>query len=253
MRYSNNTAFFLLLALFSFENVAAFSPPSPLLQTKSVRISTASQVTPAWSTTPRTKKSDMTRLSMYNLPPGNNKNELGDIVKGVAGLALVVGFFASPLGGFVLGIFNSFLILSLLLPVAGAIGFSAWQYFNTVSGACPNCGAPARVIKTTSDGESTPSICFSCGAVIQANYDNTGIDNVTGRNTVDGLSGGMGPGGSIFDIFGGPETASFTTTTTTSTTTTSDSTSVIQDDRPKTVSKGDFIDVEIEDSDKPWQ
>lgn len=191
-----------------------------------------------------TTRCGRTSLSMYNLPPGrNNKDDLGDILKGAASLILVVAFFASPLGGFVLGIFNSFFILALLLPVVGTIGVSVWQYFNTISGACPNCGAPVRVLKSSGDGIAQPSICISCGSILQANYDNSGIDNITGRNSIDGMSGSPFGGGSIFDMFGGP---SVTRTTTT-----------IYEE--KTAPKKDkirrestIIDVEV-DEDNPWQ
>jgi hypothetical protein len=183
-----------------------------------------------------------TTLFMYNLPPsggGNKDNDLANILKGVGVLTLVVLFFSSPLGGLVLGFFNSLIVLSIALPILGTIAFQTWEYFNTIQGPCPNCAAPVRVLKTNSDGEVNPSICFNCGAVIQANYENTGIDNVTGRNTIDDLSNGA----SIFDIFGGRPLYTETTTTT------------ILEEKPKKPRKADttIIDVEIEDIDKPFQ
>ena len=62
-----------------------------------------------------------TNLSMYNLPPGGGggKNDIADIAKGVATLLLTIGFFISPLGGLVLGLFNSFLVLLFVLPALG--------------------------------------------------------------------------------------------------------------------------------------
>lgn len=192
------------------------------------------------------------RLSMYNLPQGGGgggKNELSDIVKGVVGLALVVGFFASPVGGFVLGIFNSFLLLALLLPALATVGFQAWQYFNTIEGNCPNCDAPIKVFKTSKEGDAVPTICYNCGAILQANYENTGIDNVTGRKSViDDDSSPFG-NGSAFDIFGAGPTA-------TSSTTSTETYTVIEDDKPKKskprIDSGGIIDAEIED-DKPFQ
>jgi hypothetical protein len=185
---------------------------------------------------------------MKSLPPGGggNDNELVDIAKGVAGLVLVVAFFASPLGGFVLGIFNSFFVLALLLPIIATVGFQAWQYFNTIDGPCPNCEAPAKVFKTTKEGDAVPTICYNCGAILQANYDNTGIDNVTGRNSV--MNDDESPfGASLFDIFGaGPTTTTEPTITTTT---------VIEDkskQKDKSRREGTIIDVEVED-DKPFQ
>lgn len=191
-----------------------------------------------------------TRLFMYNLPPGNNNNNgPGDILKGALGLVLVIGFFASPLGGLVLGLFNSFLVLSLVLPAIGTLVFQGWQYFNTISGTCPNCGAPARVLKTNKEGEASPSLCFNCGAVLQANYENTAIDNVTGRKSVMDDNFGSPSGGSIFDIFGG-EPSSYTSTTTTTTT-------IYEEETPSSKKKSNIkkdmiIDAEIED-DLPFQ
>lgn len=184
------------------------------------------------------------RLSMYNLPPGGGgggKNEVVDILKGVGGVALFLAFFASPLGSIFFGLLNSFLFLSFLVPLLGVVGFQAWQYFNTISGVCPNCNAPATVMKSN-DGESVPNVCFNCGAILQANYDNTGIDNVTGRNSVDNMSEPT----SIFDIFGPG------TTTTTTTTIGDESSPEARGKRTKTRNENTIIDVEIED-DKPFQ
>lgn len=214
-----------------------------------------------------------TKLQMsFNLPPGRGGGGggLGEILKGAAGLLLTFAFFASPVGGFVLSIFNSFLLLAILIPTAATIGFQAWQYFSTISGPCPSCGAPARVVKAK-DGESTPSVCFNCGSVLQASYDNSRIDNVTGRNSMD--KGGLDGGASIFDIFGGPGvSSSFPSGTATRTTT-----SIFEDDIPSSRSSrpsssssssssgskkkgppskkdmGEIIDAEIEEDDLPFQ
>mmetsp|Transcript_78930 Transcript_78930/g.118637 ORF Transcript_78930/g.118637 Transcript_78930/m.118637 type:complete len:266 (+) Transcript_78930:121-918(+) len=190
-----------------------------------------------------------TRLDMYNLPPGGGggggNNELADIAKGAFGLVLVVAFFASPIGGFIFGIFNSILLLSILTPIILTLAFQAWQYFNTIDAPCPNCAAPAKALKTNSEGEATPTVCYNCGAILQANYDNTAIDNVTGRNSVND-DGGMDIN-SIFDIFGG---GPGTTTTTTTTTTMIDDVAQKETRRKR---EQTVIDVEVERDDKPWQ
>ena len=183
---------------------------------------------------------------MYNLPPGRNENDLGDLLKLAGTLILTVAFFVSPLGGILLGVLNSFFLLTILLPIMGGVGIAAWQYFNTFTGACPNCGAPVRVLKSK-DGSADPSICFTCGSILQANYDNSGIDNITGRNSLEDISRGNSPfgGGGIFDIFGGAPTSVSTTTTT-----------VVKEDRGSQKSKirreSTIIDVEV-DEDEPWQ
>lgn len=191
-----------------------------------------------------------TRLHMYNLPPGRNeKNDLSDLLKLAGTLILTVAFFVSPLGGILLGILNSFFLLTILLPIMGGVGIAVWQYFNTMTGDCPNCGAPVRVLKSK-DGSAEPSICFTCGAILQANYDNSGIDNITGRNTLEDLSRGSSSpfGGGLFDIFGGAPPTSISTTTTTTT--------VTQEERGNQKSKirreSTIIDVEVDD-DEPWQ
>jgi hypothetical protein len=182
-----------------------------------------------------------TRLPMYNLPPGkNNDNELADVAKGVLGFALLVGFFVSPLGGFVLSIFNSFLLLAILLPIGAIVTFQTWEYFKTISGPCPNCAAPLKVLKNDGEGVPTVSICYNCGANVQANYENTGIDNVSGRNSVmeDAVSGFS----SLLDLFPGGRG----TTTTTSTTTT------VEKKKQKSRREQTIIDVDVEE-DKPFQ
>ena len=103
------------------------------------------------------------------------------------------------------------------------------------------------MIKRQPNGEDVPGICLSCGAVLQANIDNTGIDNITGKNTVNGMSSPFGTG-SIFDVFGtGPtiiEEEIITTTTTTS--------PFSGDKKSSPKSSGTIIDVDIEE-DKPFQ
>jgi len=195
---------------------------------------------------PNGKRNSRTGLFMYNLPPGKNENELGDILKGAASLILVVAFFASPLGGLVFGIFNSFLLLAILTPVLATVGISVWQYFNTITGSCPNCGAPVRVVKTKEGGLAQPTICISCGSILQANYDNSGIDNVTGRNSLNDLSTGpFGGGGTIFDVFGGPPSPGSRTTSTTT---------IVEEkktQKDKIRREATIIDVEVDDD--AWQ
>jgi hypothetical protein len=194
------------------------------------------------------------RLSMYGLPPGGggSKNELGDIAKGVAGLVLVVAFFASPVGGFILGIFNSFFLLLLLLPVIGTIVFQSYEYFYTLDGPCPNCASPAKVIKTTKEGESTPTICYNCGAILQANYDNTGIDNITGKNSVTDDVDYATTLASVFDMFGGGSATTGTTRPAVTPTTTVVEEEKKSETKNRSRREGTIIDVEIED-DKPFQ
>jgi hypothetical protein len=193
---------------------------------------------------------------MYNLPPGKNDNDsdLADVAKGVLGFALLVGFFVSPLGGFVLSIFNSFLILSVLLPVGAVVAFQAWQYFNTISAPCPSCSVPLKVLKNNDGGEQGPpaaSICYNCGAVVQANYENTGIDNVSGRKSVMDDDDGSGFG-SFLDIFAAASAASGGTSATTTTSSTSTTAAEKKKDKNKFRREQTIIDADVEE-DKPFQ
>lgn len=123
----------------------------------------------------RQKRSSRTILSSF-LPPGgsgNNNNSVSQLLTTVFGVALVVAFLASPLGTIFFAVFNSLLLLSILIPVFGWAAFQFWQIFFTISGACPNCGAPVRVAK-----DETPSFCFTCGSVIQARDDHICLANL---------------------------------------------------------------------------
>jgi hypothetical protein len=167
-----------------------------------------------------------TELSMYNLPPGKNDNGLSRVLSSVLGFVLFAAFIFSPIGGFFLSILNGFLALSILLPFGAAAAFQVWQYFNTVSGPCPNCGAPVRVLKrqSTSTGVvediiTSPSICYNCGTLLST-LDNENIVDVSGRNSLDDLE--RGGFGSLFDLLAGggsgPVQSSSTRTTVTKTT-----------------------------------
>lgn len=157
--------------------------------------------------------SSTTKLAMsFNLPPGRNNNELSSVLSSVVGFGLFAAFVFSPLGGFLFSILNGFLALSILLPFGAAAAFSVWQYFNTVSGPCPNCGAPVRVFKRQGGDvignyndnnfmAGSPTICYSCGTVVQT-LDNETIVNVSGRNTLNDLEQEAGFS-SLFDSFFG--------------------------------------------------
>ena len=195
------------------------------------------------------------RLSMYNLPPGGGdgggdggggKNDIATIAKGAFSIFLIVGFFISPLGGLVLGIFNSFLVLLFLLPVIATVGFQIWQSLNILTGECPNCGAPATVMKQKKERQQ-PSMCFNCGVKLQANDDNTEINNVSGRTSIDDLTSERADVANIFDIFDRP--SSSTTTTETSASSTRRSTS-------SSKTKDIIVDVDViidDDDNKPVQ
>jgi hypothetical protein len=213
-------------------------------------------------------RAPLTRRSMYNLPPGGGgggKKDISEILQGVGGIALTVAFFASPLGGIVFGIFNSFLVLAFTLPLVGVVAFQGWQYFYTIEGDCPSCAAPTRVLKTNKEtGDAPPNICYNCGATLQANYDNSGIENITGKNSVDDLSSPPFGAGSIFDIFGGGpsdrSTSTSKSTRSTSSSTRTRSTIVEDDDLQEKKFRRDntiidaVIDAEIEGKEeKPFQ
>eukprot|EP00532_Pseudo-nitzschia_australis_P003302 CAMPEP_0168198906 /NCGR_PEP_ID=MMETSP0139_2-20121125/22080_1 /TAXON_ID=44445 /ORGANISM="Pseudo-nitzschia australis, Strain 10249 10 AB" /LENGTH=287 /DNA_ID=CAMNT_0008123741 /DNA_START=174 /DNA_END=1037 /DNA_ORIENTATION=- len=207
-----------------------------------------------------------TSLSMYNLPPGNggggDKKDIADIAKSVGTLLLTVGFFVSPLGGFVLGIFNSFLVLAISLPILATVGFQVWSKLYTVKGICPNCGAPATVMKNkggaggtnvVDDAMPTESMCFNCGAALQANEDNTGINNVSGRTSIDDLNSSMGGGGSFFDMFTSPTTTTTTEIMDNFNNPGTASTAPSKKSDSMGIDKGSVIDVDVLDEDKPFQ
>ena len=181
-----------------------------------------------------------TQLTMYdrNLPPsgggggGNNNNDIGGILRSALSVGLTIGFFLSPIGGFVLRIFDSVLVLSIVLLASAFLGWTIWVSLNTIEGQCPSCGFPVRVYKSSnkdvytdmdktgtvtdlfSDIRDSPKPCLNCGAMLRASDDNTAIENVSGRTNIDDLSSMNGPGGgpSFFDFFS--ETTTSTTTKT---------------------------------------
>lgn len=130
---------------------------------------------PSVSVTRTYARKPPTVMKMYNLPPsggGNGGGGFRDILSGVVSLALIVAFFASPLGGLFFAVINSFFVLSLVLPIFLWIAFQGWQFFNTIEGSCPQCGAPVRVLKA----EASPSICLNCGSFIVATPDKSAVD-----------------------------------------------------------------------------
>ena len=193
-------------------------------------------------------------------PDQNNKNDLGDVLKSVLGLVVVVAFLLSPLGSFVLSILNGFLLLSILAPIMAVVGFQIWEYFNTISGPCPNCGIPVKVLKRKggSDQDDVPSLCFNCGTILQASDDNQDIIislRTRRRNNImddwDGIMGGS-DSGSMFDtLFGAPRMSSRRTVTKRTTITEDGPTSSRNRRREQTI-----IDVEvdpIDDNRRPFQ
>jgi len=117
---------------------------------------------------PPSQISSKTRLAMF-LPPsgggggGGKKQELGELATAVLTFLGVALFFASPLGGIFFALFNSLLAISILLPIGGFVAFNIWQFVNTTTGPCPNCGVPVRAMK-----DGSPSFCFNCGSILQS-------------------------------------------------------------------------------------
>lgn len=180
-----------------------------------------------------------TQLRMYNLPPSpqNNNDWKGILTSGLV-IAGVIAFFASPLGAIFFALFNSLLVATFLLPLVGIVGYQVWQAFNTVSGPCPNCGAPCRVLKQRSNEFSNPSLCFNCGSVVRANSDNNGIE------LASSLEEDVIPSSPFWDsLFKAGPTVITKTTTRTETANLGD-----RIRRERTV-----IDVEVEDEDKFFQ
>jgi hypothetical protein len=135
------------------------------------------------------------------LPPsggggGNNKSsELTELTMAAITLLAVVAFLLSPLGAIVFAVFNSLVALAILLPLGGLVAFNVWQYFNTKTGACPNCQGPVKVLK-----DESPSICFTCGSIVQLKDDNiylvntNNLENVASNDSIfDSLRGPFGP------------------------------------------------------------
>lgn len=120
-----------------------------------------------------------TALSMYQLPPGRNDKGFGPLLVSVLTLIGTIAFFLSPIGALVISVVNSLILLSIAIPLASVAGFQIWSYFNTINAPCPRCGAPCQVYKQSSSFFG-PSLCFNCGAVVEASPDNKSIDLVTG-------------------------------------------------------------------------
>mmetsp|Transcript_13776 Transcript_13776/g.19704 ORF Transcript_13776/g.19704 Transcript_13776/m.19704 type:complete len:260 (+) Transcript_13776:56-835(+) len=135
----------------------------------------------------------------YNLPPSNeNGGDLKSLIPGIATLAATILFFLSPLGGIFFAITNTFFTIALLAPILATLGFQIWQYFYTIEGPCPNCGAPARVLK---EDNGDPNLCLSCGSLIRATVDCDGIELCNDPNEIFN-EGGFA---SIFDSLFGNE------------------------------------------------
>jgi len=164
----------------------------------------------------RSSGSTCTSLQMgYNLPPGDGGgggNKIVEAITPILTIGAIVLFFLSPLGGIFFAVTNSLFILALLTPILIGIGFNAWNYFNTIEGVCPNCGAPARVLK---DIEAGPNICLSCGQLIRATQSLDGIELCNDPNDIFDEKSRVS---SIFDIFTSDPTVYEETTTTTTTT-----------------------------------
>ena len=145
-----------------------------------------------------------TSLQMgYNLPPGGGgsgggpKDAITSFLQPIALIAATVLFFLSPLGSIFFAITNSIFLLLLITPFVAALGFNIWQTFYTIEAPCPNCGAPARVLK---DEEAGPNLCLNCGTLLRANVDKDGIEMCNNPNDIYDDKSRIS---SIFDLFSG--------------------------------------------------
>lgn len=135
----------------------------------------------------------------FQLPPSPEPkgpfDEIKSILPTIATGALVILFFASPLGGLFFALFNSLFVLALVTPVLLFAGFQIWTALYTIEAPCPSCGAvPVRALKT---GE--PTVCLNCGAYSRANEKGDGVELCNNPNDMMN-----GQGGGLFDaLFGG--------------------------------------------------
>lgn len=150
--------------------------------------------------------SAITPLQMgYNLPPGGggsgggggggDGDKIAEVLTPALTIGAIVLFFMSPLGGIFFAVTNSIFVLVLLAPILIGVGFNVWNYFNTIEGDCPSCGAPARVLK---DEQAGPNICLSCGQLIRATENKDGIELCNDPNDIFDQKSRVS---SIFDIF----------------------------------------------------
>jgi hypothetical protein len=107
-----------------------------------------------------------------NGPNRGNNNGLGPVLQSVLTFLFLVGFFLSPLGGFFFAMLQFSFALTILIPMALVASFQVWQYFNTISGPCPTCGAPLRVFKDQA------SICLNCGSIVETDASQSKINLV---------------------------------------------------------------------------
>ena len=144
--------------------------------------------------------SPTTSLQMgYNLPPsgggGGGGSKVEEFITPILIVTGLVLFFISPLGGIFFAITNSLFVLALLTPILLGAGFNVWQYFNTIEGDCPSCGASVRVMKDTDAG---PNICLNCGQLVRANASVDGVELCNDPNDIFDEKSRVS---SIFDIF----------------------------------------------------
>lgn len=146
------------------------------------------------------RQESSTALQMgYNLPPGGGGgggpgSDIKALLPGILTIAGITLFFISPLGGIFFAVTNTLFALAIITPFVGYLGLQVWQAFNTVSGPCPNCGAPVRVLK---EDRGQPSLCINCGSLVRSNIDKDGIELCNSPTDVMG-------GNSLFDqLFGG--------------------------------------------------
>jgi hypothetical protein len=144
---------------------------------------------------------------MYNLPPDNDRNGLGSFLPSIVSIVALGLFFFSPLGALFFAVTNTLFAFAILTPFILYAGFQVWQYFYTIEGPCPTCGAPVRVLKEGQD----PSICFNCGSQVIANGKLDGVE------LYDDLNNIIDRQRSIWDAFFSNEDVGFSSYPSTST------------------------------------
>ena len=151
------------------------------LQSNTLRLSIRNKESHSFSTS-----TSSSALSMF-LPPGgdgdnnSNNSELKELTSTILTFFGIVAFFVSPLGGIFFTLFNSFIAFLILAPIGLFMALNIWEYFNTITGVCPNCQAPIKVLKN-----ETPTICYNCGSIVQAKDGNVYLANPKNQNNMYG-------------------------------------------------------------------
>lgn len=123
------------------------------------------------------RRSDAVRMQQ-----GGRGGSGGFDPQSLVGPAVLIALIGTGTLGWLFNLLNGFFLLLFIVPLVAGPAVSWFIEANAVEGACPECGAPMKLLKMQQQER-----CYSCGALMSSEISGGVFMRTGGRTTEDGV------------------------------------------------------------------